>query len=52
MLDSGVVLPPEHIVRIAAQVADGLSFAHASGAGHRDIKPANIMVLENNIVKI
>ena len=52
VLDSGVVLPPEHIVRIATQVADGLSFAHASGVVHRDIKPANIMVLENNIVKI
>jgi len=52
ILDSGVVLPIERIVDIAAQVADGLAFAHESGIVHRDIKPPNIMVLENGGVKI
>ena len=52
LLDSGVVLPLERIVTIAAGVADGLAFAHASGVVHRDIKPANIMVLDNGAVKI
>lgn len=52
VLDSGVVLPVRRIVKIAAQVADGLAFAHAHGVVHRDIKPANIMVLDTNIVKI
>jgi serine/threonine-protein kinase len=52
ILDSGVVLPIEKIVHIAAQVADGLAFAHASGIVHRDIKPPNIMVLDSGVVKI
>ncbi len=52
ILDSGVVLPPEKIVDIVAQVADGLAFAHEKGVVHRDIKPSNIMVLESGLVKI
>ncbi|HUH94189.1 MAG TPA: serine/threonine-protein kinase [Casimicrobiaceae bacterium] len=52
ILDSGVVLPVERIVDIAAQVADGLAFAHACGVVHRDIKPPNIMVLDSGAVKI
>lgn len=52
ILDSGVVLPPEKIADIAAQVADGLAYAHENGIVHRDIKPPNIMVLDNGLVKI
>jgi tRNA A-37 threonylcarbamoyl transferase component Bud32 len=52
ILDSGVVLPPEKIVDIVAQVADGLAFAHEHGIVHRDIKPPNIMVLDSGLVKI
>jgi eukaryotic-like serine/threonine-protein kinase len=52
LLDSGVVLPLERIAEIAAQIAEGLAFAHANDVVHRDIKPANIMVLDNDIVKI
>jgi eukaryotic-like serine/threonine-protein kinase len=37
---------------IAAQVAEGLAFAHQRGVVHRDIKPANIMVVANGPVKI
>ena len=37
---------------IAAQVAEGLAYAHSHGVVHRDIKPANIMVLANGPVKI
>jgi len=52
VLDSGVVLPVARAAEIAAQVADGLAFAHANGVVHRDIKPANLMVLDNDTVKI
>jgi serine/threonine protein kinase len=35
-------------VEIAAQVAEGLAYAHQHGVVHRDVKPANIMILNNN----
>jgi serine/threonine-protein kinase len=41
-------LEPKSIVRIAMQIAAGLSAAHAQGLVHRDIKPANIL-LENDM---
>ncbi|MCC7010206.1 MAG: serine/threonine protein kinase [Acidobacteria bacterium] len=37
---------------IAAQVCDGLAYAHEQGIVHRDIKPGNIRVLEDGTVKI
>ena len=52
ILDTHVSLPVERIVQIAAEIADGLAFAHARGIVHRDIKPGNIMVLDNGSVKI
>ena len=52
IIDSGVVLPPEQIADIAAQIANGLACAHKNDVIHRDIKPANIMVLDNGTVKI
>ncbi len=52
ILDSGLTMPAERCAEIAAEVADGLAFAHANDVVHRDIKPANIMVLDNGSVKI
>jgi tRNA A-37 threonylcarbamoyl transferase component Bud32 len=52
ILDSGVVLPPEQVADIGAQIADGLAFAHRQQVVHRDVKPANIMVLDTGGVKI
>ena len=39
-------------IKIAIQIAQGLSCAHKAGIVHRDIKPANIMISENDEVKI
>jgi serine/threonine protein kinase len=43
----GQPLDPESILDLAAQVAEGLSFAHRSGIIHRDLKPANILLEAN-----
>ena len=46
LLEEHGPLPPDVVVRIAAQAARGLVEAHAIGLVHRDIKPANIHVTE------
>jgi eukaryotic-like serine/threonine-protein kinase len=45
-------LPLRKLLSIAAQVADGLAKAHASGIVHRDLKPENVMVTSDGFVKI
>ena len=39
-------------MEIAAQVAEGLAYAHQHGVVHRDIKPANIMLAVTGLAKI
>jgi hypothetical protein len=45
-------LPVRRMLGIAAQVADGLAKAHASGIVHRDVKPENVMVSKDGFAKI
>jgi serine/threonine-protein kinase len=45
-------LPAAEAVDTAAQIAQGLAFAHERGVVHRDVKPANIMLLERGTAKI
>ena len=52
LLLPGKPLPVQKALAIAAQVAEGLAYAHERGVVHRDIKPANIMVPETGPVKI
>jgi serine/threonine-protein kinase len=52
LIQEGRRLSVAQATQIAAEVAEGLAYAHERGIVHRDIKPANIMVLENSAIKI
>jgi serine/threonine-protein kinase len=52
LLASGRPLAVAQAISIAAQVAEGLAYAHERGIVHRDIKPPNIMVTPGGSVKI
>ncbi len=48
----GKPLDAQQAVRIAIQVADGLTCAEENGIVHRDMKPSNVFLLDSGLVKI
>ena len=52
MLAEGKPLPVAQAVDFAAQVGEGLAYAHQHQVVHRDIKPANIMITPDGRAKI
>jgi len=46
------LLPPAEVLRIAADIAAALDYAHAHDVVHRDIKPSNIMLLPDGKIKV
>ncbi len=45
-------LPVAEAVAVAAQICDGLAFAHRNRIVHRDVKPANILIAPDGTVKL
>ncbi len=45
-------LPEPVAIDYAAQICNGLAFAHRQGLLHRDIKPANVLVTKDDVVKL
>jgi serine/threonine-protein kinase len=52
VMKPGEPMPVGRAIEIAAQVAEGLAYAHQHGVVHRDVKPANIMILHAGPAKI
>ncbi len=52
VLRSASALPVAEAVSVAAQICDGLAYAHSQRTVHRDIKPANILLTPAGVVKL
>jgi serine/threonine-protein kinase len=52
LVAGGARLAVARAVDIAAQIAEGLAYAHERGIVHRDVKPANVMVTADGRAKI
>ena len=45
-------VPKDEALRLGAEVAEALHFAHSRGIVHRDVKPANVMLGTDGHVKV
>lgn len=52
LLESGVKISPNRLVKLAAQLFGALAYAHEHDVVHRDIKPANLMLTADGRLKI
>jgi serine/threonine-protein kinase len=52
LMTQGALIGVADVIDIAAQIAEGLAYAHQRGVVHRDIKPANIMIVSEGRAKI
>ena len=49
---ANALMPVKDAVKIVADAADALDYAHQQGVYHRDIKPANLMWLDTKVIKL
>lgn len=52
LIEAEAPLPPDQALTIAAQVADGLEYAHRRGLVHRDVKPQNMLITPDGQIRI
>jgi len=49
---NGGALPEKEVLKLGAQLADGLDAAHSQGVIHRDLKPGNLRLTSDGRLKI